>query len=78
MNIKEYLANKKTSTLEEFSCLVKELPNENPSKEDLVAFALEIANDMSSIYSKGFEDCIAELDKVDANFMSRRKPPHLK
>jgi len=78
MTVKEYLLTKKTSKLEEFKVITKELPNENPSKEDLIAFALEIAKDMSNIYSKGFDDCISELDKVDVSFMSRNKPPHLK
>lgn len=78
MTIKEYLSSKKTNTLSEFEVLVNELPNENPSKEELLAFAIQIASDMSNIYNKGFEDCVSELDKIDANFLSRKKPPHLK
>jgi len=78
MTIKEYLETKKTNTLSEFKVLVKELPNENPTKEELITFAIQIASDMSNIYNKGFEDCISELEKIDSNFMSRKKPPHLK
>lgn len=81
MTIKEYLSSKnKCGELNEepFKVLISELSESNPTKEEVVEAMTLFLKELGKIYTNGFEACISELDKVDANFLSRRKPPHLK
>jgi mannitol/fructose-specific phosphotransferase system IIA component (Ntr-type) len=82
MTIKEYLATK-NKTSESFNgdslnSLIAQIKEEVPTKEELIEMTEFVMKEAGDIYTKGFEDCILELEKIDANFMSRKKQPHLK
>ena len=81
MSIKEYLSSRdKCSELNEepFKVLISELRESEPTKEEVLGAMESFLKELGKTYTKGFEDCVAELDKIDANFLSRKKPPHLK
>lgn len=81
MSIKEYLSSKnKCSELndETFKFLISELRESEPTKEECLDAMEFFLKELGKTYTKGFEACVAELDKIDANFLSRKKPTHLK
>lgn len=81
MTIKEYLSSRnKCGELNEepFRVLISELSESNPTKEEVIEAMTLFLKELGKIYTNGFEACISELDKVDANFLSSNKPSHLK
>lgn len=80
MTIKEYLSSKNKCSVdgEPFKLLISELRESEPSKEEVLDSMEFFLKELGKTYTKGFEDCVAELDKIDVNFLLRRKPPHLK
>lgn len=81
MTIKEYLSSRnKCGELNEepFKELLSDLRESNPTKEEVVEAMTLFLKELGKIYTNGFEACVSELDKIDANFLSRNKPSHLK
>jgi len=81
MTIKEYLSSRnKCSELndEQLKVLISDLKESEPTKEEVLEAMEFFLKELGKTYTKGFEDCVSELDKIDANFLSRKKPPHLK
>lgn len=81
MTVKEYLLSKNKCgemNQESLQNLINELKESNPTKEEVVEGMTLFLKELGKTYTNGFEACISELDKVDANFLSRKKPPHLK
>lgn len=81
MTVREYLSSKnKCGELNEepFKELLYDLSESNPTKEEVVEAMAFFLKELGKTYTRGFNDCISELDKVDANFLSSNKPSHLK
>lgn len=81
MNVKEYLLSKnKCGELnqEPLNELISELKESNPTKEEVVEAMTSFLQELGKIYTNGYEACIAEIGKVDVNFLSSKRPPHLR
>ncbi len=60
---------------EPIKALISELRESEPTKEEVIDIMEFFLRELAKTYSKGFEDCISELEKIDAK---SKKPSHLK
>lgn len=78
MTIVEWMKSKQSSLLEEVQAMIKDIPeDEEPTKQELIQMAIELASDASKIYNKGFNEAIELIAKCDSKFLSRKVPPHV-